>query len=100
MAVRTRRTKTLGLRVSPSDKRTLQAAASVSSCSISEFVLVSALSRADETLADRRSFILSKPQWEVFLTALDAPTRSLPRMQRLLTEPGYFDSDAATPERR
>jgi len=36
-------------------------------------------------------FSLSKAQWVEFLAALDAPPRPLPRMQRLLTEPGFFD---------
>jgi uncharacterized protein (DUF1778 family) len=45
------------------------------------------------TLADQHSFVLSKPQWTTFLAALDAPVRPLPRMQRLLAEPGFFDSE-------
>jgi hypothetical protein len=51
------------------DKRILKAAASASRRSLSEFVLESAHSRADEALADRRTFILSKPQWDAFLAA-------------------------------
>jgi len=53
-------------------------------------------------LADRRTFILSKAKWAEFQAALDAPTRTLPRMQRLLTEPGFFDADtsSAPPEKR
>lgn len=94
MAARTLRSQLLGLRIKPSEKRTLKAAASASSRSLSQFVLESALSRADETLADRRSFALSALQWKAFLAALDAPTRPLPRMQRVLTEPGIFDSDS------
>ncbi len=92
MSARTLRTEKLDLRVSRSTKRTLEAAAAVSHRSVSAFVLESALARADETLADRRTFNLSKAKWTEFLTALDAPTRPLPRMQRLLTEPGLFDA--------
>ncbi len=47
------------------------------------------------TLADQRSFVLSKSQWSTFLAAFDGPVRSLPRMQHLLTEPGFFDSELA-----
>lgn len=93
MSARAVRSEKLDLRLSYSDKRTLEAAASVSSRSVSAFVLESALSRADETLADRHTFVLSKAKWTEFLTALDAPIRPLPRMQRLLTEPGFFDAD-------
>jgi hypothetical protein len=33
-------------------------------------------------------------QWKAFLTALDAPLRPLPRLKRLLKEPGFFDTAA------
>lgn len=92
MPPRARRTEKLDLRVSSSAKRTLEAAASASNLTVSAFVLESALARADEALADRRTFLLSKAKWTEFLAALDAPTRPLPRMQRLLTEPGFFDA--------
>jgi len=83
----------LDLRLSSADKRILEAAASVSRRSVSEFVRVSALSRANEMLADRRTFLLSLAKWAEFQAALDAPTRRISRMQRLLTEPGFFDAD-------
>lgn len=67
-----------------------QAAASVSRRSASEFVLESALAKADEALADHWTFGLNADQWQAFLSALDAPTRPLPRMQRLLKESGFF----------
>ena len=89
------RSEKLGLRLSFSDKRTLEAAASVSRRSLSDFVRESALSRADEVLTDSRTFVLSKAKWSEFQAALDAPTRSLPRMQPLLTEPGFFDAATA-----
>ncbi len=92
MAVRALRTEKLDLRVSSSAKRTLEAAASVSNRTVSAFVLESALARADEALADRRVFQLSKAKWTEFLAALDAPTRPLTRMQHLLKEPGFFDA--------
>lgn len=96
MAARTLRSEKLDLRVSRATKRTLEIAASVANRSLTAFVLESALARADETLADRRSFVLNKPQWTTFLAALDAPVRPLPRMRRLLTEPGFFDSESDT----
>ena len=53
---------------------------------------MSARTLRTEKLADRHTFSLSKAKWTEFLTALDAPTHPLPRMQRLLTEPGLFDA--------
>jgi uncharacterized protein (DUF1778 family) len=92
LSTRTVRTEKLDLRLTREAKQTLQAAASVSRRSVSDFVLESALARADEALADRRSFVLNKDQWQAFVAALDAPPRPLPRMQRLLTEPGFFET--------
>jgi uncharacterized protein (DUF1778 family) len=92
MATRTTRSEKLDLRLTRNAKRALQAAAAASHRSVSEFVLESALSRADETLADRRSFGLNATQWKAFTAALDAPPRALPRLERLLKEPGFFDA--------
>lgn len=92
MAARAVRTEKLDLRLSSSDKRILEAAASVSSRSVSDFVRESALARADETLADRRTFLLSKARWSEFQAALDAPVRPLRGMKDLLTESGFFDA--------
>ena len=58
MAARTTRSEKLDLRLTRDAKRALQAAAAASHRSVSEFVLESALARADETLADRRTFRL------------------------------------------
>jgi uncharacterized protein (DUF1778 family) len=92
MPVHTRRSEKLDLRLTRSAKRALQAAAAVSRRSVSEFVLESALARAEEALADRRTFPLNATQWKAFLAALDAPPRPLPELERLLKEPGFFDS--------
>ncbi len=92
MPGRTTRSEKLDLRLTPDAKRTLQAAATASHRSVSEFVLESALSRADETLADRRVFSLNAADWKAFMAALDAPPRRLPRLERLLREPGFFDA--------
>jgi len=40
-----------------------------------------------EALADRRLFLLDDAQWTAFMTALDAPERPMPRLERLLQEP-------------
>jgi len=93
MPARTIRSEKLDLRLTREAKRALQAAAAVARCSVSEFVLESALARADEVLADRRTFGLDDAaQWKAFMAALDAPPRPMPRLERLLKEPGYFDA--------
>jgi uncharacterized protein (DUF1778 family) len=92
MLSRVTRSEKLDLRLTGHAKRTLQAAAAASHRSVSEFVLESALARADETLADRRTFTVNDKQWKAFLAVLDAPPRPLPRLERLLKEPGFFDA--------
>ena len=92
MPAHTTRTEKLDIRLTRHAKRALQAAAAVAHRSVSEFVLESALARADEALAGRRTFGLNAAQWKAFLEALDAPPRPLPHLERLLKEPGFFDS--------
>lgn len=85
------RTEKIDLRVTPVAKRTLQTAAAVARRSVSDFVLESALTRAEETLADRQRFGLDEAQWAAFQEALDAPAKALPRIRRLLEEPSVFE---------
>jgi len=91
MATRTTRSEKLDLRLTRDAKRALQAAAAATHRFVSQFVLESALARADGALADRRTFGLNAAQWKAFMAALDAPPRPLPRLERLLKEPGFFD---------
>jgi uncharacterized protein (DUF1778 family) len=85
------RNQKLDLRLTPSAKRALQVAAIAAHCSVSEFVLESALARAEETLPDRQRFGLSAKQWEAFHKALSAPPRPAPRLARLLKKPSVFE---------
>ena len=91
MMITNKRTDRIDLRIYPEAKEALQAAASLRHKSVSEFVLESALGAADEVLANRRHFNLDAEQWAAFHAALDAPPRSLPRLERLMREPGIFD---------
>jgi uncharacterized protein (DUF1778 family) len=93
MPSRSLRSEKLDLRLTRKAKNVLRAAAAASNRSVSEFVLESALARADEALADRLTFGLNAEQWRAFLAALDAPPRRLPRLKRLLKESGFFDAD-------
>ena len=93
MVTRSARTEKLDLRLTPEAKRTLTAAAAAERRSISDFVLESALGRAQEALADRRVFTLDADKWAEFLAALDRPPRDLPRLRKLLNGPGKFSAD-------
>jgi uncharacterized protein (DUF1778 family) len=85
------RNEKLDLRLTPSAKRALQAAAIATHRSVSEFVLESALTRAEETLPDRQHFGLSAERWKAFQEALSAPPWPAPRLARLLNKPSVFE---------
>ena len=93
MATRSARTEKLDLRLSKAAKQTLQAAASASRQTVSEFVLGTALREAEERLADRRVFTLGAKDWDAFVAALDAPARHHARLERLLRERSAFDRE-------
>jgi uncharacterized protein (DUF1778 family) len=91
MARRTNRTEKLDLRLTRAAKQTLRAAATAERKSVSEFVLDTALSAAEERLADRRIFTLDSKKWDAFVAALDAPPHRRTRLERLFREPSVFD---------
>jgi len=94
MPQRSTRSAKRDLRLTPEAKRTLVAAAAAARCSVSEFVLESAMVRAEETLAERTRFMLNAGQWKAFLEMLDAPPRDLPRLKRLFRERSVFEDGA------
>jgi|SRR5690606_5375713 Uncharacterized protein conserved in bacteria len=96
MTARITRTEKLDLRLTAEAKHTLAAAAQAQRRTLSDFVLESALGRAEEALADRRVFQLPPDKWEAFVAALDAPPRDLPRLRKLMNEPGVFSDDSSS----
>ena len=89
--MRAMRTEKLDLRLTAAAKRTLQHAAEASHKTVSDFVLESALGRADTILAERHVYRLDAKQWAAFQAALDAPPKARPRLARLLREPSILD---------
>jgi uncharacterized protein (DUF1778 family) len=89
--VRPARSEKLDLRLTPQAKQTLVAAAASAHRSVSEFVLEGALKHAEETLADRRTFLLADAEWEEFVALLDAPPRVIPELSELLARPAPWE---------
>jgi uncharacterized protein (DUF1778 family) len=89
--MRVNRTEKLDLRLTAQAKRALQSAAEATHKTLSDFVLESALARADSVLAERQIFRLDAERWATFLDALDAPPKPRPRLARLLNEPSIVD---------
>ena len=86
-----RRDGRLELRLTPKAKTMLKRAANAEEKSVSAFVLDKSLEAAAETLADRRSFVLSAKQYDAFVTALDAAPKSRPRLERLFAKPSVLE---------
>ena len=81
----------LNIRVSQHEKEVLTQAARVSNTPLSSFVLQKAYAEAQSVLAEQNRFPLPKKQWRKFIRALDSPTKDIPQLRKLLTEPGVFD---------
>ncbi len=85
------RSERLAIRISPQLKEKLLLAAETRHKSLSEFILDTAITEAENVLAEKKQFELSPEAWDKFQTALDAPIRKHSRMERLLNEPSVFD---------
>ncbi|GAB1544581.1 DUF1778 domain-containing protein [Scytonema sp. NUACC21] len=85
------RTERIDIRTSHRVKKILQQAAAASNKNVSEFLLEHGLIAAQETLTERRLFVLNDEQWQAFQTALDSPPQEKPGLARLLTEPSIFE---------
>jgi uncharacterized protein (DUF1778 family) len=92
MVSKTARSEKLDLRLTPSAKQKLQAAARQKERSLTDFVVQSALDKADEILADQRVFFMNEAQWEKFQAALDAPPKDIPALRKLMMEPSTVEA--------
>jgi uncharacterized protein (DUF1778 family) len=95
MGTRASRTEDLDLNVSPEVKQAITEAANAAGQSVSEFVLSSALAKAEGTLPNRPHPGLTTEQWAAFQAALDAAPADQERLRRLLHDPGVVDPDDA-----
>jgi uncharacterized protein (DUF1778 family) len=59
---------------------------------MTDFILESACTRAEEAIADQVHFVLSSKQWKAFNDALERPARVKSRLKKLLTEPSILES--------
>lgn len=86
-----RKASRLNIRASARQETLIREAAVVSGKSVTEFVLDSACTTAEQVLADRREFVVDDPAWARFMEALDRPVAAKPRLQELLETPGVLD---------
>ncbi len=84
------KTERIDVRASTLIKQLLQDAARASHKNVSEFLLDAGVTAAEQTLADRRQFVLDETQWQAFQEALDRPVQNKTRLKSLLREPGVL----------
>jgi uncharacterized protein (DUF1778 family) len=78
--------------MTPAAKSLLEQAAKARHKTVSEFVLDQSLTAAEETLADRRLFLLNDEQWAEFNRLLDAPPQDNPGLRKLAAvKPRWVD---------
>lgn len=72
------------MRLTPHQDALIRDAAAVTGQSLTEFVTAAAITRAEDTLADRRVFRLDDAAWTEFSAILDRPARRIPELADLL----------------
>lgn len=93
MAIKTKPQKTerIYLRASSRQKRLFQRVARKKGETASDFILESAEKNAREFISAERDFVLSRTQWNKFTAALDQPPKTIPALQKLLSEPSVLE---------
>jgi uncharacterized protein (DUF1778 family) len=84
------KTERIDVRASTPVKQLLQEAARVTHKNVSEYLLDAGIIAANQTLADRARFELSREKWLEFQAALDRPVTAKPRLRKLLSKPGLL----------
>ncbi len=67
----TRKDDRLNLRVTPEERKLLQAAADLENSTLTEFILKAARFRAEQTLADQTEFKIAPEKFQAFMAALE-----------------------------
>jgi len=81
----------LAVRLTPDQDALIRDAAASSGQSLTDFVTAAAVTRAEDTLADRRVFRLDDAAWAEFSAILDRPARRIPDLAKLLSESAPWD---------
>lgn len=85
-AARKKRSERFNVRASDREARLIRLGAEHRGVNITNFILESACVRAEQEIADARSFELSSKAWKRFSAALDRPARFKPRLRKLFSE--------------
>jgi uncharacterized protein (DUF1778 family) len=90
-AARKKRTERFNVRVSDREARLIRLGAEQRGVNITNFILESACTRAEQEIAAAQHFELGSKDWQKFTAALDRSARLKPRLKRLFAESTVLD---------
>lgn len=88
--MRSAKSQQINFRATDRQAEVLRRAAAATDVTLTDFVLDSAVDRAEKILADRRWFSVSQDQWDVFVELLDAALPSTEKFRALQRRPDVF----------
>ena len=90
---KTTKNERLAIRTTAHQNELLAMAAEDAETSVSAFVLESAISAANDRLADRTRFRLDSVAWDAFMEALDAPVSVSDKLNKFAQRTSVLESD-------
>ena len=81
----------LNLRATKEQRAIIEKGATVEGQNVTDFVVSSAYQKAEQVLADQRTFVVPQAKWDAFVAALDMPTTRKARLARLMSEPSILE---------
>jgi len=81
----------LNLRTTKAQHTVIARAATAQGKNLTDFIVSSACEKAEQLLADQRSFAISGARWNAFVAALDSPSSHNKRLAKLLSEPSILE---------
>ncbi len=91
MKGRGRRTRRLNIRATEKQERLIRLGAERRGLNVSSFVIASACSEAEQSIADQNHFTLPEAKWARFLAVLDRPARARRELVKLMSEPSILE---------
>ena len=90
-ATRAKRSERFNVRATAREAGLIRLGAEQRGMNITNFILESACVRAEQEIADAKSFELSSRDWQRFCEALDRPAQLKPRLKKLFSEPTVLE---------
>ena len=85
------RTKRLNIRATERQEKLIRLGAESKGLNVSSFMVASACTEAEHSLADQTHFSLPRQKWTRFLAALDRPAKSNRALAKLMLEPSVLE---------